>query len=97
MQKTESEYAHTTSRSYVSVMKAAFFNDHGGPEVIQVGERPNPEPGEREVRVEVKAASLNHLDLWVRRGLPGLKLAMPHIGGCDICLFYTSDAADDMK
>jgi len=84
MQKTESEYAHTTSRSYVSVMKAAFFNDHGGPEVIQVGERPNPEPGEREVRVEVKAASLNHLDLWVRRGLPGLKLEMPHIGGSDM-------------
>ena len=64
-------------------MKAVRFHEHGGPEVLRVEEVPRPEPGPGEVLVEVKAAGLNHLDLWVRKGLPGLKAEMPHIGGSD--------------
>jgi NADPH:quinone reductase-like Zn-dependent oxidoreductase len=64
-------------------MKAAIFEEHGGPEVIRVAEVPAPEPGPGEVRIRVRASSLNHLDLWVRRGLP-IRIPMPHIGGSDI-------------
>ncbi len=64
-------------------MRAAIFDEHGGPGVLRVEEVETPEPGQGEVRVEVRAASLNHLDLWVRRGLP-IETTMPHIGGSDI-------------
>lgn len=65
-------------------MKAALFREHGGPEVIEIGEVPTPEPGAGEVRVAVRAAAINHLDLWVRRGLPALETELPHIGGSDV-------------
>lgn len=64
-------------------MKAIFFNQHGGPEVIQYGELPEPTPGPGEVQVRLQAAALNRLDLWVRNGWPGLKLLLPHIPGAD--------------
>jgi NADPH:quinone reductase-like Zn-dependent oxidoreductase len=66
-------------------MRAALITRHGGPEVIELHELPVPEPGPGEVRVAVKAAALNHLDLWVRRGMPGLNLALPHVPAADIC------------
>jgi len=64
-------------------MKAAVFHEFGGPEVLRVEDVPTPEPGQGEVLVRVRAAALNHLDLWVRRGLP-IETTMPHIGGSDI-------------
>jgi len=64
-------------------MRAIYFDRHGGPEVLTLGERPAPVPGPGQVRIDVRAASLNHIDLFLRRGLPGLKLALPHIPGCD--------------
>jgi NADPH:quinone reductase-like Zn-dependent oxidoreductase len=64
-------------------MRAAVFHEHGGPEVVRVEERPTPEPGPGEVRLAVKASAMNHLDLWVRRGLP-IETTMPHIGGSDM-------------
>lgn len=64
-------------------MKAAYFERHGGPEVLVVGPLANPEPRPGEALVAVEAVALNHLDLWVRRGLPGLDVAFPHIGGSD--------------
>ena len=64
-------------------MRAARFHEYGGPEVIRVEDAPVPEPGPGEVRIAVKAAALNHLDLWVRRGLP-IEHTMPHIGGSDL-------------
>ena len=76
--------AHATAPPYVAPMKAAYFERHGGPDVVQVGELPDPTPGPGEVLIRVRAAGLNHLDLWVRRGLPGLRLQMPHIGGSDM-------------
>lgn len=65
-------------------MKAAIFKEHGGTEVIQyVEDLPVPEPGRGEVRVRIKAAALNRLDLFVREGWPGLKLDFPHATASD--------------
>lgn len=64
-------------------MRAAVFSEHGGPEVIHIAEVAVPEPGPNEVRIAVRAAALNHLDLWARRGLP-FEIPMPHIGGSDV-------------
>lgn len=65
-------------------MRAIVFHRHGGPEVLEPAELPDPEPGPTEVRVRVKAVALNHLDLWVRKGWDGLKLELPHVGGADV-------------
>lgn len=65
-------------------MQAVFFERHGGPEEIRVGDLPRPSPGAGEVLLEVRAVALNHLDLWTRRGLPGLELELPHVGGSDL-------------
>jgi len=64
-------------------MKAAYIDGHGSVEDIRVGEIPTPEPGPGEVRVAMKAAALNHLDLFVVRGVPGLEMPMPHVLGAD--------------
>jgi NADPH:quinone reductase-like Zn-dependent oxidoreductase len=64
-------------------MRAVTYERHGGPEVVRVAELPLPEPGPGEIRVRVFAAALNHLDLWVRRGIPGVGLPMPHVPGAD--------------
>ncbi len=56
----------------------------GGPEVLRYGEIAAPPVGAGQVRVAVKAVALNHLDLWVRKGVASPKLALPHILGCDI-------------
>jgi len=64
-------------------MKAVQFADHGGPEVIEYDDAPDPDVGRDEVRVDVKAAALNHLDVWTRRGLPGIDLDLPHTPGSD--------------
>ncbi|MHC1744596.1 MAG: zinc-binding dehydrogenase [Syntrophobacteraceae bacterium] len=65
-------------------MKALCFEKHGGPEVMSYKEVPTPKPGPGEVLIKVKACALNHLDIWVRRGWPGLSLDLPHWGGSDI-------------
>lgn len=62
-------------------MQALYFEQHGGPERLVVGERPLPEPQAGWVRVAVRAAALNQLDIFVLKGLPGVDL--PHIGGAD--------------
>lgn len=65
-------------------MKALCFHEHGAPDVLKFCEVPDPQPGPGEVIIRVKACALNHLDIWVRRGWPGLKLEMPHWGGSDV-------------
>ena len=65
-------------------MRAIVFDRHGGPEVLELRDVPEPALRPDEVRVEVKACGINHLDLWVRRGLPGLAVEMPHILGSDV-------------
>ena len=65
-------------------MKAIVFEKHGGPEVLQYREVAEPEVRTGEVLVKVQACALNHLDLWVRGGLPGVAIPLPHIPGSDI-------------
>ncbi len=64
-------------------MRAIRIHRHGGAEVLRIDELPIPEPGPQEVAVNIKAAALNHLDLWIRSGLAKLKLPMPLIMGSD--------------
>jgi len=64
-------------------MQAVQFDSHGDRDVLTYDEFPDPDPGRSEVLVDVKAAALNHLDIWTRRGLPGIDLDMPHIPGSD--------------
>jgi NADPH:quinone reductase-like Zn-dependent oxidoreductase len=66
------------------LVKALVFEQHGGPEVLKYTDVPKPTPGHNEVLVRVRACALNHLDLWVRRGLPGVTFPLPHIPGSDI-------------
>src|SRR5271169_2259980 len=63
-------------------MKAVRIHQFGGPEVLTYEDVPDPQPRKDQVLIRVKACSLNHLDVWVRKGLPGVKL--PHILGSDI-------------
>jgi NADPH:quinone reductase-like Zn-dependent oxidoreductase len=65
-------------------MKAVRFHEHGGPEVLKYEDAPDPVIGPHEVLVRVRACALNHLDVWARQGMPGLKIPLPHISGSDI-------------
>jgi NADPH:quinone reductase-like Zn-dependent oxidoreductase len=64
-------------------MKAAYFPQHGGPEVMTYGERPDPQPAKGEVLVKIHTAAMNRVDKWIRDGWPGIKLTLPHIPGSD--------------
>ena len=65
-------------------MKAILLRKHGGPEVLQYTDSPTPSIRANEVLVRVRACALNHLDLWVRAGLPNVPIPLPHIPGSDI-------------
>jgi zinc-binding alcohol dehydrogenase/oxidoreductase len=62
-------------------VKAIRIHEDGGPEVLRYEDVPDPEPADGEVLVELRAASLNHLDVWIRRGLPSVP--KPRILGAD--------------
>jgi NADPH:quinone reductase-like Zn-dependent oxidoreductase len=62
-------------------MKAIRIHEDGGPEVLRYEDAPDPEPGPDDVLIQLRAASLNRLDLWVRRGLPSVP--KPRILGAD--------------
>src|SRR6516165_3261026 len=76
-------------------MKAVRIHEFGGPEVLRYEDVPDPELRKDHVLIRIRACALNHLDLWVRKGLPNVKL--PHILGSDIagevaeCGEYISD------
>ncbi len=65
-------------------MKAIQYSEHGGTDVLKYVDAPEPVIGKGEVLVRVRACALNHLDLWIRRGIPGQKTPMPHIPGSDV-------------
>jgi NADPH:quinone reductase-like Zn-dependent oxidoreductase len=65
-------------------MKAIIFTQHGGPEVLKPADVPDPQIKANEVLIEVRGCALNHLDVWVRNGLPGITIPLPHILGCDV-------------
>lgn len=65
-------------------MKAVYLQKHGGPEVLTYGELPDPVITPNQVLVRVKAVALNHLDIWIRQGMPHLKHQYPLILGSDV-------------
>jgi len=62
-------------------VKAVRIHEDGGPEVLRYEDVPEPEPGPGEVLIALEAASLNHLDIWIRKGLPSVP--KPRILGAD--------------
>jgi NADPH:quinone reductase-like Zn-dependent oxidoreductase len=64
-------------------MKAVRIHEHGGLEVLRLEERPVPVAGPGQVLVQIKAAGVNHLDTWVRRGVPGHHFPLPITPGAD--------------
>lgn len=64
-------------------MKAIRFHSFGGPEVLRYEDAPRPSIGPSEVLIQLKAAALNHLDVWVRSGARERKIPLPHIPGSD--------------
>jgi NADPH:quinone reductase-like Zn-dependent oxidoreductase len=75
---------HSASQSQEQLMRAILFDRHGGPEVLRYTDAPEPELRSGEVLVRVHACALNHLDLWVRHGIPSINFPLPHIPGSDI-------------
>jgi NADPH:quinone reductase-like Zn-dependent oxidoreductase len=65
-------------------VKAVYFEQHGGLDALRYGEVPDPELQAGQALIRVRACGLNYLDIWVRRGWPGLKLPMPHWCGADV-------------
>jgi NADPH:quinone reductase-like Zn-dependent oxidoreductase len=63
-------------------MKAIRIHQHGDAGVLKIEEMPVPEPGAREVRIRIRATSINHMDIWVRQGIPGVA-SLPLTLGCD--------------
>ena len=65
-------------------MKAIRIHEHGGLDQLKLDEVKTPKPQTNEVLIRVKACALNHLDIWVREGMPGVKIPLPHTPGCDV-------------
>jgi NADPH:quinone reductase len=65
-------------------MKAAFLEITGSANVLQYGDLPTPEPTGQEVRVQVEAASINPIDVYIRSGMVSMTLPKPFIPGCDL-------------
>ena len=64
-------------------MKAVMFEEHGGVDVLQYKDIPDPKVGPNDVLFKVKAAGCNYNDIWARRGLPGMEIILPHVSGSD--------------
>ena len=65
-------------------MRALRVHEHGGPEALRLDSLSTPEPGPGQVRVAVRFVGVNHLDTWVRRGVPGHKFPLPIVLGSDV-------------
>ncbi len=79
-------------------MRAVRIHAHGGPEVLQVDEIPEPTPGPGELLVRLRATSVNHRDIWMRRGHPhpAYQVRLPAILGIDVC-GEVLDAGDEIE
>jgi NADPH:quinone reductase-like Zn-dependent oxidoreductase len=76
-------------------MKAIVIREHGGFDRLQKTELPDPVAGPGEALIGVRAVALNHLDIWVRRGVPGHKFALPMVPGAEIAGVIESIAPND--
>jgi NADPH:quinone reductase-like Zn-dependent oxidoreductase len=75
-------------------LKACFFRRYGGPEVLEYGEMPDPQPGSGEIVVRIHAASVNAADWKMRAGQYGAAVSFPHIPGRDFSGVVTKGGAD---
>jgi NADPH:quinone reductase-like Zn-dependent oxidoreductase len=68
-------------------VRAVRIHAHGGPEVLRVEEVPEPEPGPRDLLVRLRATSVNHRDIWIRKGHPhpAYHVDLPAVLGIDVC------------
>ena len=66
-------------------MKAVVIRKHGGPDVLSYEEIVRPRPKSGHAIIKVSCCAVNHLDIWVRKGLIGRKVLFPHVLGCDVC------------
>src|SRR5262245_46457812 len=73
-----------SSQGDATQMKAVVIHEHGDVDKLQIEDVETPVPGPDEVLIQVKAVALNHLDLWVRKGVPGQRMPLPMIPGSDI-------------
>ena len=78
-------------------MKAVVIRKHGGPDVLSYEDVKNPTPKKDHVVLKVDYCAINHLDIWVRNGLPRKKVSFPHILGCDICGTLVDDSGSFKK
>jgi NADPH:quinone reductase-like Zn-dependent oxidoreductase len=78
-------------------LKAVVIRKHGGAEVLSYENIQNPKPRKGHVIVKVNYCAVNHLDIWVRNGLPRKKVSFPHILGCDVCGTMTHDFGNFKK
>ncbi len=81
-------------------MRATVFYEVGGPEQLQVEERPEPTVGPTDAVVRVRACGVNRLDLMVRQGSAGARISMPHVGGSEVAgelVQLGSAAATDLR
>lgn len=76
-------------------MRAVLIREHGGPEVLTLTDLPSPTPAPGEALVRVKAVALNHLDLWLRRGVPGHTFPLPMIPGSEVAGVVEEIAPND--
>jgi NADPH:quinone reductase-like Zn-dependent oxidoreductase len=76
----------------MKTMRAAVVQAHGGPDTLVVGEAPHPDVGPGEILVRVGACAVNHLDIFVRRGIPGHELPVPYVPGADVAGWVESAA-----
>lgn len=74
-------------------MKALYFEEHGDIDVLRHGEMPEPETRPGWVKLKVRACALNYLDIFARRGMPGIKVELPGISGAD-CVADIAELGD---
>jgi len=74
-------------------MKAVFYEEHGSTDVLEYGGFPDPEVGDGEALIEVRAGGLNHLDVWTRKGMPSPE-ELPHVQGSDAAGVVSEVGAD---
>ena len=77
-----------------NTMMAAVIHEHGGPECMKIETVARPQPKADEVVLRVAACTIGHLDVFVRNGMPGREIPLPHITGCDVAGWVEQLGAD---
>jgi NADPH:quinone reductase-like Zn-dependent oxidoreductase len=78
-------------------MRAVVIREHGGPETLVVSAHPDPVAGPGEALVRVRACALNHLDTWVRRGVPGHRFPLPLVPGSEVSGVLEAGAVEGLR